>query len=391
MRSRYDDSYQGYDDREAPPPYDYGYRRYRESPGSARPQLASSRYHADRSEPAPTSRRRRRRPHVRHSARAQWATPRYARPGLPATGDISYGYAQPRPPVADRTGYGRLAFDAGDPGPPDRQQGWRRYLDEFSRRYRPSRKFSRHHAERETYPAQRDSGADDDIPAGFEQRGRRLARRYKEPIIGAAILGATLPFAVGSTGVQPGDISGTAHESVPIGEPVEAGHPTPKGSTEEEIGSRLATVRNDRARAATVDSAMSAYGISATLARQIYDAAVANDVEPELAFGLVKTESAFDQRAVSNVGARGLTQVMPRTARWLRPGTTIDDLYNRDINLNMGFGYLRDMINKYNGNVHLALLAYNRGPGTVDRVLDQGGDPDNGYADLVMEGYTDLG
>jgi soluble lytic murein transglycosylase-like protein len=136
---------------------------------------------------------------------------------------------------------------------------------------------------------------------------------------------------------------------------------------------------------------MTAYGITRSLAEQIHDIAVDNNIEPELAFGLVKTESAFDHRAVSHVGARGLTQVMPRTARWLRPGTTIEDLYNRSLNLDMGFGYLRDLIDKYNGNVRLALLAYNRGPGTVDRVLDRGGDPDNGYADLVLEGYTDLG
>jgi soluble lytic murein transglycosylase-like protein len=135
---------------------------------------------------------------------------------------------------------------------------------------------------------------------------------------------------------------------------------------------------------------MMVYDIPRSLAEQIHDIAIDNDIEPELAFGLVKTESAFDNRAVSNVGARGLTQVMPRTARWLQPGTTIEDLYNRAFNLNMGFGYLRDLIDKYDGDVRLALLAYNRGPGTVDRVLDRGGDPDNGYADMVLSGYTDL-
>jgi soluble lytic murein transglycosylase-like protein len=198
-----------------------------------------------------------------------------------------------------------------------------------------------------------------------------------------------MPFAFGAAGggqqaqAQPA-------ESEPIGEPVPLGRPMPK-SVEEDVGHRLASLKNARIREATIDGAMTAYGITRSLAEQIHDIAISNDIEPELAFGLVKTESAFDNRAVSNVGARGLTQVMPRTARWLRPGTTIEDLYNRQLNLDMGFGYLRDLIDKYKGDVRLALLAYNRGPGTVDRVLDAGGNPDNGYADKVLEGYDDLG
>jgi soluble lytic murein transglycosylase-like protein len=43
-------------------------------------------------------------------------------------------------------------------------------------------------------------------------------------------------------------------------------------------------------------------------------------------------------------------------------------------------------MDKYDGDQRLALLAYNRGPGTVDRVLKRGGDPDNGYADAVISG-----
>ena len=114
------------------------------------------------------------------------------------------------------------------------------------------------------------------------------------------------------------------------------------------------------------------------------DVARQEGIEPNLAYGLVKTESTFQEKAVSPVGARGLTQVLPRTARWLLPGTSAEDLFDRRTNLRVGFKYLSDMIDKYRGDVKLALLAYNRGPGTVDRELSRGADPDNGYADKVM-------
>jgi soluble lytic murein transglycosylase-like protein len=126
------------------------------------------------------------------------------------------------------------------------------------------------------------------------------------------------------------------------------------------------------------------FDVPASLARQIHEAAVAHDIDPEVAFGLVKTESGFKNSATSHVGAIGLTQLMPATARWLKPGVKTAQLRNSETNLNIGFKYLRDLIEKYDGDTELALLAYNRGPGTVDRVLRRGGNPDNGYADMVM-------
>jgi soluble lytic murein transglycosylase-like protein len=127
------------------------------------------------------------------------------------------------------------------------------------------------------------------------------------------------------------------------------------------------------------------YDVSPSLARQIHAAAVANGIDPRLAFGLVRTESAFRSSATSPVGAVGLTQLMPATARWLRQGVTRSDLRNPEVNLSIGFRYLRGLIRKYDGDTALALTAYNRGPGTVDRVLRRGGDPDNGYAGMVLD------
>ena len=79
---------------------------------------------------------------------------------------------------------------------------------------------------------------------------------------------------------------------------------------------------------------------------------------------------------------------MPSTARYFAKGITREALYDESTNLRIGFRYLRTLIEKYNGNLELALLAYNRGPGTVDRVLKRGGNPDNGYPDMVLRDAT---
>jgi soluble lytic murein transglycosylase-like protein len=125
------------------------------------------------------------------------------------------------------------------------------------------------------------------------------------------------------------------------------------------------------------------YGVTDKLARQIFAAAVDHDVDLEIAFGLIRAESSFRNQATSPVGAVGLMQLMPATARWLQPGVTRAQLRDPDVNLRLGFRYLRDLTKKYEGNVDLALLAYNRGPGTVDRAIRAGRNPDNGYARFV--------
>jgi soluble lytic murein transglycosylase-like protein len=125
------------------------------------------------------------------------------------------------------------------------------------------------------------------------------------------------------------------------------------------------------------------YPVTPKLANQISEAAVEHGIEPALAFGLVRAESSFRNQATSRVGAVGLTQLMPRTAAWMEPGVTRTQLRDPETNLRIGFKYLAYLVEKYEGDEKLALLAYNRGPGTVDRALRRGGSPDNGYADFV--------
>lgn len=127
------------------------------------------------------------------------------------------------------------------------------------------------------------------------------------------------------------------------------------------------------------------HDIPADLARSIYDIAITEGIEPALAFSLVRVESEFKTTAVSSMGAVGLTQVMPATAALLQPGIARAQLFDRDTNLRLGFRYLREMMQQYGGDLRLALLAYNRGPGRVDEILRGGGDPSNGYARKVLQ------
>lgn len=128
------------------------------------------------------------------------------------------------------------------------------------------------------------------------------------------------------------------------------------------------------------------YRIPADLAAKIYDIALAEGIDPKVAYSLVDVESDFSHKAVSPVGALGLTQLMPRTARYFQPGVERADLFDPETNLRIGFRFLKELIAKYNGDIDMALHAYNRGPAVVDRVVEGGGDPANGYADAVMKG-----
>lgn len=144
----------------------------------------------------------------------------------------------------------------------------------------------------------------------------------------------------------------------------------------------LQSVELERLRRAHEYSA--SYGISADLALRIEEIALAEEIDPKLAFDLIRVESGFKQRAVSPVGALGYTQLMPATATLLSPGITREAIFDRDTNLRLGFRFLRSLIDHYHGDIRLALLAYNRGPARVDALLAQGIDPGNGYSRLVL-------
>ena len=159
--------------------------------------------------------------------------------------------------------------------------------------------------------------------------------------------------------------------------------------TRSELSARqgeLELARLELSRLGNIVSQSAAHRIPADLAAAVYDIALSEGIDPVLAFSLIRVESGFTRRAVSSAGAVGYTQVMPSTAFWLQPGLGREDLFERDTNLRLGFRYLRMMIEQYDGDLHLALLAYNRGPGRVDEILRAGGDPSNGYSFNVRSG-----
>ncbi len=88
-------------------------------------------------------------------------------------------------------------------------------------------------------------------------------------------------------------------------------------------------------------------------------------VDPWLVLSLIRQESAFDPSAQSPVGALGLMQLMPRTAR-IVARVPKRKLRDPEPNVKVGIKFLERLIDRYDGQVHLALAAYNAGPGKVD-------------------------
>ena len=86
-------------------------------------------------------------------------------------------------------------------------------------------------------------------------------------------------------------------------------------------------------------------------------------VNPNLVAAIIKKESTFKNGLVSSAGARGYMQLMPATAR----GLGVTNPNNPTQNINAGTKYIRQMLERYDGNVEMALAAYNWGPGNMDK------------------------
>ena len=115
-------------------------------------------------------------------------------------------------------------------------------------------------------------------------------------------------------------------------------------------------------------------------------------IDPYVEYSLIRQESLFEPGAVSWVGARGLSQIMPSTGRWVarrlgHSGFRNSHLFDPEINVRFGTEYLSVQLDEFDGDVLRALAAYNGGPDASERWWGYGGERDS---DVFVEdiGYS---
>lgn len=115
----------------------------------------------------------------------------------------------------------------------------------------------------------------------------------------------------------------------------------------------------------------------------IVQCAAEEQISPSLLEAVILTESKFDEKAVSHVGAVGMMQLMPDTAHWIseQSGLPSDNLASPEQNIPLGAWYLNYLLEKYHNNEVLALAAYNAGRGNVDEWVEKNHWPE-GFSEI---------
>src|SRR5690554_1002843 len=110
--------------------------------------------------------------------------------------------------------------------------------------------------------------------------------------------------------------------------------------------------------------------------REVEAAAKAHDVDPDLLYAVMRVESVYQRRVVSHAGAIGLMQIMPRTGRLIAQGRGLDkfttaDLLDPATNIDFAAWYLARLLERFEGQLPLAIASYNGGPHNMSAWIDQ--------------------
>ncbi len=181
-----------------------------------------------------------------------------------------------------------------------------------------------------------------------------------------------------------GTVSSILAGHTPTGTEIGIEAEAPADSTTME-GQLLAT-RAELERAHRILEFSGRYRIPADLTARIYDIALAEGIPPALGFQLVKIESQFKNTAQSHMAAIGLTQLRILTARAYDPTIDESDLMNPDVNLRIGFRYLKDLLTRFDNDLALALEAYNKGPTLITAQMAEGEEVRGRYSRKVLSG-----
>ena len=128
----------------------------------------------------------------------------------------------------------------------------------------------------------------------------------------------------------------------------------------------------------------------AELAECIVTEAQRHQLEPTLVLAVIHIESLYDSYIVSDKDAMGLMQILPSTGAWLAPKVGVEwrgpqSLFDPIVNVRIGVAYLRQLTDRYDGDIATALAAYHWGPGRIDGKLRRGTPLPTIYAQSVLK------